>query len=31
LSRIILDATEADAATRRTMERYGLNEPERLD
>ncbi len=31
LSRIILDATEADAATRRVSERYGINEPERLN
>jgi hypothetical protein len=31
LSRIILDANEADAATRRAMERYGLTESERLD
>jgi hypothetical protein len=31
LSRIILDATEADAATKRAMERYGVNEPERFE
>jgi hypothetical protein len=31
LTRIILDATEADAATRRILERYGLNTPEHLN
>jgi hypothetical protein len=31
LTRIILDANEAEAATRRAMERYGINDPERLD
>ena len=31
LSRIILDATEADAATRRVAQRYGIPEPERLN
>ena len=31
LTRIILDANEADAATRRTMERYGITDPERLE
>jgi hypothetical protein len=31
LSRIILDANEADAATRRTMERYGITEADRLN
>lgn len=31
LSRIILDANEADAATQRVLQRYGINEPERLN
>lgn len=30
LSRIILDANEADAATRRVLSRYGINESERV-
>jgi hypothetical protein len=31
LSRIILDANETDAATRRVLERYGITDAERLD
>jgi hypothetical protein len=31
LSRIVLDANEADAATHRTMERYGINDPEHIE
>jgi hypothetical protein len=31
LSRIILDANEADDATRRTMERYSITDPERIE
>jgi hypothetical protein len=31
LSRIILDANQADEATRRTMERYGIDDPERIE
>ncbi len=30
LSRLILNASEADAATKRVMERYGISEPERI-
>ena len=30
LSRIVLDATEAEAATKRVVQRYGITEPERL-
>jgi hypothetical protein len=31
LSRIILDATETEAATRRVLQRYGINEQEKLN
>jgi hypothetical protein len=31
LSRIILDASQADDATHRVMERYGITDPERVE